>query len=241
MTDLVIVNNLVKRYGEKVAVDNISFRVKSGEIYGLIGPNGAGKTTTLRIIATLLRPSEGEVFVDGLNVVKNSLEVRRIISYLPEEAGAYPYMTGYDYLYYIAKLYSPENYKDVANEAAELSGLGENLRDKIKTYSKGMKRRLQLARTLAVRPKLAILDEPTSGIDVLYSLEMRKQIKKYAKEHGITVLLSSHNMLEVETLCDRVGIIHDGKILIEGKVDDVKKATNSINLEEAFSRLIKSA
>lgn len=238
---LLVVNNLVKKYGKKTAVDSISFTVNIGEIYGLIGPNGAGKTTTLRIIATLLTPTAGSVVVDGIDVTKNPLEVRRRISYLPEEAGAYPYMTGEEYLVFISKLYDPENYKDIAVEAEELSGLGDALKEKIKTYSKGMKRRLQLARSLAVKPRLAILDEPTSGIDVLYSLEIREQIRRYAKQHGITILLSSHNMLEVEDLCDRVAIIYNGKIIAEGTVKEIINKVGAYNLEEAFARLVMHA
>jgi ABC-2 type transport system ATP-binding protein len=238
---LLVVNNLVKKYGKKTAVDSISFTVNMGEIYGLIGPNGAGKTTTLRIIATLLTPTAGSVVVDGIDVTKNPLEVRRRISYLPEEAGAYPYMTGEEYLVFISKLYDPENYKDIAVEAEELSGLGDALKEKIKTYSKGMKRRLQLARSLAVKPRLAILDEPTSGIDVLYSLEIREQIRRYAKQHGITILLSSHNMLEVEDLCDRVAIIYNGKIIAEGTVKEIINKVGAYNLEEAFARLVRHA
>lgn len=238
---MLVVNNLVKKYGKKIAVDSISFTVNIGEIYGLIGPNGAGKTTTLRIIATLLTPTAGSVVVDGIDVTKNPLEVRRRISYLPEEAGAYPYMTGEEYLVFISKLYDPENYKDIAVEAEELSGLGDALKEKIKTYSKGMKRRLQLARSLAVKPRLAILDEPTSGIDVLYSLEIREQIRRYAKQHGITILLSSHNMLEVEDLCDRVAIIYNGKIIAEGTVKEIINKVSAYNLEEAFARLVRHA
>jgi ABC-2 type transport system ATP-binding protein len=238
---LLVVNNLIKKYGKKTAVDSISFTVNMGEIYGLIGPNGAGKTTTLRIIATLLTPTAGSVVVDGIDVTKNPLEVRRRISYLPEEAGAYPYMTGEEYLVFISKLYDPENYKDIAVEAEELSGLGDALKEKIKTYSKGMKRRLQLARSLAVKPRLAILDEPTSGIDVLYSLEIREQIRRYAKQHGITILLSSHNMLEVEDLCDRVAIIYNGKIIAEGTVKEIINKVGAYNLEEAFARLVRHA
>ena len=238
---LLVVNNLVKKYGKKIAVDSISFTVNIGEIYGLIGPNGAGKTTTLRIIATLLTPTAGSVVVDGIDVTKNPLKVRRRISYLPEEAGAYPYMTGEEYLVFISKLYDPENYKDIAVEAEELSGLGDALKEKIKTYSKGMKRRLQLARSLAVKPRLAILDEPTSGVDVLYSLEIREQIRRYAKQHGITILLSSHNMLEVEDLCDRVAIIYNGKIIAEGTVKEIINKVGAYNLEEAFARLVRHA
>jgi ABC-2 type transport system ATP-binding protein len=223
------------------AVDGLTFTINEGEIYALIGPNGAGKTTTLRIIATLIKPSRGEIKVFGTDVVSKPDEVRSMISYLPEEAGAYRNLKGIEYLKLMAGFYTKRDRapEDIVREAAEISGLGPRLFDKIKTYSKGMKRRLQIARTLAPHPKLAILDEPTSGLDVLASMEIRDTIKKYAKKFGVTVLLSSHNMLEVEYLSDRVGIIYEGKLLAEGPPSKILSDTGARNLEEAFRFLIK--
>ena len=238
-----MVNELVKVYGKNTALQGISFTVDEGEIFGLIGPNGAGKTTTLRIIATLLKPTKGSVSVLGHDVVKEPLEVRKKLSYLPEEAGAYPHMKGIEYLEFVASLYydDPNEIRSSINEAIKLSGLGEALYNQIKTYSKGMKRRLQLARALMVKPRLAILDEPTSGIDVLHAVHLRKLIKKASKEYNITILLSSHNMLEVEHLCDRVALLIDGKIVIEGTPEDIKRETKTSNLEEAFSKVVQIA
>jgi len=230
------VGDLVKKFGDKEAVKGLSFEVKQGEIFGLVDPNGAGKTTTLRIIATLLKPSGGRVSVYGRDVLRQAEEVRKLISYLPEDAGAYPYMTGIEYLRFISSLY--DSGEESVEIGMEISGLGEALKERIKTYSKGMKRRLQVARTLMIKPKLAILDEPTSGIDVLYSLQLRKEIKKRAKEWGITVLLSSHNMLEVEFLCDRVAFIHDGKIADLGTPAELISRYGAQNLEEAFMEAI---
>ncbi len=238
LTSAVSVKDLIKRFGEKEAIKGITFEVMPGEIFGLVGPNGAGKTTTLRIIATLLKPTKGKVEVFGKDVVDQAEEVRRLISYLPEDAGAYPYMTGMEYLKFIASLYGVN--EDYVSDGAELSGLGDALQERIKTYSKGMKRRLQVARTLMIRPKLAILDEPTSGIDVLYSLQLRNEIKKKSKEWGITILLSSHNMLEIEFLCDRVAFVHDGKIVNVGTPLELIRKTNASNLEEAFMRSISN-
>lgn len=222
------------------AVDNISFQVYPGEVFGLIGPNGAGKTTTLRIIATILQPTEGRVIVDGYDVVKDSAKVRRIISYLPEDAGAYKYLTGLEFLEFIAKLYSKDmsNVREYLEIGIKLSGLGNRLNDKIKTYSKGMLRRLLVAKTLMVRPKLAILDEPTSGLDVVNAVHVREAIKSFAKETKGTVLLSSHNMLEVEYLCDRVAIIHRGRILVIGSPRELIEKFNVSNLEEVFVKLV---
>ncbi|PCN50986.1 multidrug ABC transporter ATP-binding protein [Candidatus Geothermarchaeota archaeon ex4572_27] len=230
------VEGLVKVFGSVRALDGVTFRVGEGEIYGLIGPNGAGKTTTLRIIATLIRPTAGTARVFGMDVVRDAARVREVISYLPEEAGAYKYLTGWEYLMFMASLSAPDKAaaREMVEEAAEISGLGDRLRDKIKTYSKGMKRRLLVARALMTRPKLAILDEPTSGLDVLHAIHVRRVIKEYSRRYGMTVLLSSHNMLEVEYLCDRVAFIDRGRILAEGRPSELMERYDAENLEEVF-------
>ena len=232
--------DVVKVFGNVYALDKLSFKVNSGEIFGLIGPNGAGKTTALRIVSTLLLPTSGTVKVFGLDVVKNAAEVRKIISYLPEEAGAYRNLSGWEYLEFMAKFNTKYGSKvrEMVNEAAEITGLGERLKDKTKAYSKGMKRRLLVARALMTRPKLAILDEPTSGLDVLHAYHVREIVKRYVKEHGVTVLLSSHNMLEVEHLCERVALLNKGKIVAEGKPVELKEKYGSTNLEEVFAKVV---
>ncbi len=240
MSLAVEVEALVKQFGNIRALDGVSFNIKQGEIFGLIGPNGAGKTTTLRTISTLILPTSGSVKIFGLDAVSQATQVRKIISYLPEEAGAYRNLSGSEYLAFMAK-FSTKN-RDALNEtikeATEISGLGERLRDKTKTYSKGMKRRLLVARALMTRPKLAVLDEPASGLDVLHAYHVREIIKTYVKEHGVTVLLSSHNMLEVEYLCDRVALVNKGKIVVEGKSDELKTRYQSVNLEEVFAKVV---
>jgi ABC-2 type transport system ATP-binding protein len=229
--------SLVKQFGAIRALDDLSFNIRVGEIYGLIGPNGAGKTTTLRIVSTLILPTSGEVTVFGLDAVNQAGEVRKIISYLPEEAGAYPNLSGMEYLEFMAKFTQVDSKAAVA-EAAELSGLGERLKDRAKTYSKGMKRRLLVARVLMGKPKLAVLDEPASGLDVLHAYHVRQIIKRYVKERGVTVLLSSHNMLEVEYLCNRVALVNKGKIAVEGEPQELKARYESQNLEEVFAKVI---
>ena len=231
---------LVKQFGNIRALDGVSFFIKQGEIFGLIGPNGAGKTTTLRTISTLILPTSGSVEIFGLDALSQPAEVRKIISYLPEEAGAYPNLSGNEYLEFMAK-FNTKNQKELhetIEEAARISGLGERLKDKTKTYSKGMKRRLLVARALMTRPKLAVLDEPASGLDVLHAYHVREIIKTYVKQHSGTVLLSSHNMLEVEYLCDRVALVNKGKIVVEGKSDELKKKYQSQNLEEVFAKVV---
>jgi ABC-2 type transport system ATP-binding protein len=240
LTLAVDAKSLVKQFGNVRALDDLSFTVNSGEIYGLIGPNGAGKTTTLRTVCTLILPTSGKLDIFGLDVVSQAAEVRKILSYLPEESGAYPNLTGYEYLEFMAKCNQKEDRdtRSMVNEAAELSGLDDRLKDKAKTYSKGMKRRLLIARALMTHPRLAILDEPASGLDVLNAYRVREIIKRYVKDYNITVILSSHNMLEVEYLCDRVSFINKGKIAIEGKPKDLKKKYESENLEEVFAKVV---
>lgn len=228
--------DLVKFYGKVKALDGLSFKVNEGEIFGLVGPNGAGKTTTLRIIATLLKPSSGIVRVFGYDVVEKPGEVRKLISYLPEEAGAYRFLTGKEYLEFMGKIYHIP--KDFIEEGIEIANLGEAINRQIRTYSKGMKRRLLVARALMVKPKLAILDEPTSGLDVAHALYVRNAIRKYAKEYNVTVILSSHNMLEVEYLCDRVALINEGKIVDIGTTKELIRKYGVRNLEEVFIKAI---
>jgi ABC-2 type transport system ATP-binding protein len=240
MSAVLEVRGLQKSYGKLLAVKGIDFDVREGEVFALIGPNGAGKTTTLRMIATILKPGEGQVTVDGLDLVRDSAEVREIVSYLPEEAGAYKNMTGESYLRFAAELHLPSKAgQDEALESArQIADLGERLKDKLGTYSKGMTRKLILARTLMTRPKLAILDEPTSGLDVLNGLEIRKTIRGYAGA-GTAILLSSHNMLEIEFLSDRVAIIHEGRILMTGTPVQLKERYSADNLEEVFAEVAR--
>ncbi|MEM2975143.1 MAG: ABC transporter ATP-binding protein [Candidatus Bathyarchaeia archaeon] len=232
--------NVVKLFGSVKALDELNFNVKEGEIFGLIGPNGAGKTTALRIVSTLILPTSGSVKVFGYDVVREASEIRKLISYLPEEAGAYKNLSGFEYLEFMAKFsaYDTKTLRDIVNEAAEISGLGERLKDRVKTYSKGMKRRLLVARALMTKPKLAVLDEPTSGLDVLHAFHVREVIKQHVKKHGVTVLLSSHNMLEVEHLCERVALINKGKIVAEGSPMELKAKFDAANLEEAFAKVV---
>lgn len=240
MSSAVETVDLTKVFGNIRALDGLSLAIKPGEIFGLIGPNGAGKTTALRIISTLLLPTSGSVKVSGYDVVAEASEVRKLIAYLPEEAGAYKNLSGKEYLRFMAKFSSRSSHAldETVGNAAEISGLGERLQDKVKTYSKGMKRRLLVARALMTKPRLAVLDEPTSGLDVLHSVHVREIIKKYVAEHGVTVLLSSHNMLEVEYLCDRVALIDHGKIVAEGTPEELKKSHKVENLEEAFAKVV---
>jgi len=233
------VKKLVKDYGEVKAVKGIDFNIEKGEIFGLIGPNGAGKTTTLRILSTLLTLTGGNVKIMGFDLEKKPGQVRRIISYLPEDAGAYKNLTGRAYFEFIANFFESKKKQDIVNKGIEIADLDERINDKVETYSKGMKRRLLVGRALMIDPKLAILDEPTSGLDVNNAQEIRNIIKSTAGK-GTTVLLSSHNMLEVEYLCDRIALIDEGAIVEEGKPQDLMKKYKAKNIEEVFTRVVKN-
>jgi len=233
------VKELVKDYGNFRAIKGISFEVNEGEVFGLIGPNGAGKTTALRVIATLLQITSGSITVFGYELPKKAGEVRKIISYLPEEAGAYKNLTGKEYLNFIAKFFGEgEKFQNMVQKGLEIANLGGRINDKVDTYSKGMTRRLLVGRALMANPRLAILDEPTSGLDVVNAQEVRRIINS-AVAAGTTVLLSSHNMLEVEFLCQRIALIDDGKIVASGTAAELKNKYDARNIEEAFVKATK--
>jgi ABC-2 type transport system ATP-binding protein len=235
MDKVLVVEGLKKSYGRTEALTGIDFEVGPGEIFALIGPNGAGKTTALRIVATLLSPSGGKVTFLGFDLKKQPEKFREKISYLPEEAGAYKNLKGTDYLKFMANFYarSDQEANEFITRARDIADLGKRLNEKAGTYSKGMIRKLLLARALMTKPDLAILDEPTSGLDVINALEVREIVKRFAKE-GISVLLSSHNMLEIEFLSDRVGLIDKGRILDTGTSQALKDKYGAKNLEEVF-------
>ena len=240
MGNILEVKELSKQYTKVLAADKVSFEIGEGEIFALIGPNDDEKTTTIRMISTLLTPTAGDAFVAGYSVVKQPAKVRECITYLPDEAGAYKTMTGIKYLRFMAGLFVSDldRLNQCVDRAKEICGLGERLNDKIGTYSRGMIRKLLLARAVMTKPKLAILDEPTSGLDVLNAIEIRKIIKKLAKEEHISFLLSSHNMLEIEFVSDRVGIISKGHLMVTGRTDELKERYNAANLEEVFERVV---
>ncbi len=240
MNALLEVDGLRKYYGSLEALKGISFQVNHGEVFALIGPNAAGKTTTLRIVATLLSPSAGKVTLLGYDLRKEPEKFRERISYLPEEAGAYRNLKGLDYLKFMARFYahSDKEAEEIVERARSIADLGPRLNEKAGTYSKGMIRKLLLARALMTKPDLAILDEPTSGLDVINALEVREIIKKFARE-GISILLSSHNMLEIEFLSDRVALIDKGVILDSGTPQGLKEKYRANNLEEVFRSALR--
>jgi len=238
MTAALEIKDLAKKYKDFTAVAGLTFDVREGEIFALVGPNGVGKSTTLKMIATLLTPTAGTASVFGRDTVRDAHAVRELISYLPEEAGAYKNLTGRDYLEFMAMVFLKDKARAAAAvaEGERLSGLGARLEEKIKTYSKGMARKLLLARAVMIRPRLAILDEPTSGLDIVNGYEIRKTIKELAAG-GMTFLISSHNMAEIEFLSDRIGVINKGRLLACDTAAALKAKFATEDLEEVFIKL----
>ena len=226
-------------YGNREAVHGISLTVREGEIFGLIGHNGAGKTTTLRMISTLLRITSGSISVYGHDVTTEPDEVRKIISYLPEDAGAYKDLTGRAYLEFMASFFaSGDEKRAMVQKGIDIADLGDRIDSKVDTYSKGMMRRLLIARAIMPSPKLAIMDEVTSGLDVINAYEIRDVIRSIARS-GVTVVMSSHNMFEVDMLCDRVGMIDQGNLILLGTPSDLKREYGVDTLEEVFVKAVK--
>jgi len=192
------------------------------------------------MLATLLKPTEGSITIFGNDIVKDEIQVRGQVSYLPEDAGAYENLKGREYLKFMAAFYEGQQEAIVAR-GIDIADLKERMDSQIKTYSKGMKRRLLIARTLMTTPKVAIMDEPTAGLDVMHGHYVRAKIKEVVKATGGTAIISSHNLLEVEFLCDRVALINKGKIIALGTPAELKARYNANNLEEVFLGVVGHA
>ncbi|MBC6971063.1 ABC transporter ATP-binding protein [Bacillus sp. Xin] len=221
--------NLTKIYGKQKSVDNLNINVNQGEIYGFIGRNGAGKTTTIRMLLGLIKPTSGKIEIFGEDFSNNQKEILRRIGSIVEVPGFYENLTAKENLLINAKIIGVHK-RNAIEEALEIVGLEHETKKLVGKYSLGMKQRLGIARTLLHYPELLILDEPTNGLDPIGIKEMRKLIKSLAQERNITILISSHILAEVEQLVDRMGIIHEGKLLEEVSLDALRK-TNRKYLE----------
>ncbi|MBV6397109.1 MAG: Vitamin B12 import ATP-binding protein BtuD [Anaerolineales bacterium] len=210
---MIQVNELTKDYGSRRALHELTFEAQQGEIVGFLGPNGAGKTTTMRILTGYMAPTSGEARVAGYDVIKESLEVRRRIGYLPETVPLYTEMVVFDYLKFMADLRHIPNADERVEETLEMVGMLDRSEGYIGNLSKGMRQRIGLAQALLHRPEVLILDEPTIGLDPSQVVDVRNVIREVGKER--TVLLSTHILSEAQQLCDRVLIINKGKIVVE--------------------------
>jgi ABC-2 type transport system ATP-binding protein len=217
MSYFVTVKNLTKNYGELCAVDNLSFSVRTGEIFGLLGPNGAGKSTTLSVITTLSDFNKGEIEVDGLDIRKDKMKIKRLIGMVPQDIAVYEHLDALENVKFFASLYGRRG-KELTNsarKALESVGLSDRLSMKPKQMSGGMRRRLNIACGIAHAPKLIVMDEPTVGVDTQSREHILKSIQTL-RERGATVIYTSHYMNEVEEICDRIAIIDKGQMVACG-------------------------
>ncbi|MBC5625508.1 ABC transporter ATP-binding protein [Clostridium sp. NSJ-49] len=230
------VEGLSKSFKKRRIVDNVSFEAKAGEILGFLGANGAGKTTTIRMITGLISADSGTVIIDGHNIKSNFEKAMDNVGAIVEIPFLYEYMTGMENIKLFAKLYKAS--EEGVNEAIKVSGLKDRLNDKVKEYSLGMKQRIGLAVALMKQPKLLILDEPTNGLDPMGIKDLREFLKDLSHNKNISVVVSSHILMEMEQLCDRVVIISDGKVICTKTMDEINKESS---LEEVFINSIKEA
>ncbi|MCD6348576.1 MAG: ABC transporter ATP-binding protein [Candidatus Korarchaeota archaeon] len=232
--------SLTKKFGEFVAVRDLSFTVEEGTIFGLLGPNGAGKTTTLRMIYGALRPTSGTARVMGVDVVKEPIRAKRFMGVLPEDTGLYPRLTAEENLIYFGKLRGMDEgrLRRRVLELLELLNLSEKRYVIAEKLSRGQKQKVAFARAVLDEPPVLLLDEPTLGVDVMSAREIRKMIEEYAAG-GKTVILSTHNMWEVERLCDRIGIISEGRLRYLGSKEDLEKLAGEKEFEDIFVRLVR--
>lgn len=218
--------DLTKKYGTFTAVDQLNLSIKKGEIFGLLGPNGAGKSTTILMMLGLTDPTSGSVTVNGINSTKNPIEVKRKVGYLPEDVGFYEEMSGMENLMFTARLNSlgEKVARERSVQVLERVGLLKEADKKTGKYSRGMRQRLGLADVLIKNPEIIILDEPTLGIDPKGVREFLDLIRRLSREEGLTVLLSSHHLHQVQEVCDRVGLFVQGKLIAEGNVDTLSRS-----------------
>jgi ABC-2 type transport system ATP-binding protein len=224
---ILIANQLYKNFGNTIAVNNVSFTVNKGEIFGFLGPNGAGKTTTIKMLTGLIRPNRGNVIIDGIDIQKKPIEAKLKLGIIPELSNIYNDLSAIDNLVLTGQFYGYSKKKILKNGIALLERfeLAERMYEPVKKYSKGMKQRVNIACGLIHEPRILILDEPMSGLDVK-SQRLIKSIIKQVNQKGTTVILSTHNLEEANVLCDRIGIINKGSIITIDSPENLKSAFN---------------
>lgn len=239
MPTIIAVDDLVKRFGDYPAVDQVSFEVAAGEVFGLLGPNGAGKTTIIKILTTLLPPTAGKAIIEGFDVTRQSMEVRRHIGYVPQALSADGTLTGYENLMVFAKLYDIPRARrtELVREALSFMGLGDAANRLVRTYSGGMIRRLEVAQAMLHRPQVLFLDEPTVGLDPVARKAVWEYLARLRQQSGMTVFLTTHYMEEADSLCDRIAIMHLGKMMALGTPPELKAAVGgeNVSLDDVFT------
>jgi ABC-2 type transport system ATP-binding protein len=218
--EILEVHNVVKAYGNQLAVDNISFKIAAGEIVGFLGPNGAGKSTTMKMIAGILSPDQGEILIKGKTVSQNHPEIRHSLAYLPENNPLYPDLYIREYLEFMAEIHQIKSIRQSLDEVIKVCGLAADQHKKIGSLSKGFRQRVGLAQSILHQPDLFVLDEATTGLDPNQILEIRDLIKTLGKSHA--VLISTHVLQEVESICNRCLVIHKGKLIADDPMTVLK-------------------
>ena len=231
------IENLTKKYGDKSAIDNLNLEVQDGEIFGFIGHNGAGKTTTIKCMVGILEFDNGNIYINGNSIKDEPLKCKKDIAYIPDNPDIYENLTGISYLNFVADIFEIDNKtrEERINKYAEAFEIKNELQDLISSYSHGMKQKLVIISALIHTPKLLILDEPFVGLDPKASFTLKEIMKEMTKE-GAAIFFSSHVLEVVEKLCDKIGIIKEGKLITYGTVEEVK---GNESLEEVFLELIK--
>jgi len=242
MENIIETKNLTKKYGNFTAVDDLTFSVKRGEVFAFLGPNGAGKSTTIKMLTTLLRPTNGEVFLDGHNVTENPHETRKSFGIVFQDPSLDNELTAYENMQFHAILYGikKEVYQQRITDLLGLVELWDRKDSFVKTFSGGMKRRLEIARGLLHNPKVLFLDEPTIGLDPQTRNHIWAYIDNLNKKENVTIFFTTHHMEEVERIAQRIAIIDHGKILITGTAQEIIQKAGAKNLEEAFISLTGS-
>jgi ABC-2 type transport system ATP-binding protein len=231
-------NALTRSFGELVAVDAMTIAVEPGETFGLLGPNGAGKTTAIKMLITLLPPTSGDASVAGYSILRSAGDVRRMIGYVPQMLSTEGALTGYENLLIFARLYDipRRERKTLIRSALKFMGLEEEADRLVRTYSGGMVRRLEIAQSILHRPPVLFLDEPTVGLDPLARKAVWEHLDGVRSEYGTTIFMTTHLMEEADRMCDRVAIMHHGKVVVIGNPDDLKASIGreGATLEDVF-------
>lgn len=229
------ISNLTKKFKEKIAVNNISLKIKEGELFALLGTNGAGKTTTIKMLSTLILPTSGEVKINGLDVIKDRQKVKEILNVSPQETAIAPNLSVRENLEFIAGVYQIKNKEEKIKELISMFKLDDVLNQKAKTLSGGWQRKVSIAMALINDPKILFLDEPTLGLDVIARKELWSVIEK--QKNKMTIILTTHYMEEAESLSDRVGIMAGGNLIDVGTPEELIKKSGEKNFEDAFVKI----
>lgn len=229
------ISNLTKKFKEKIAVNNISLKIKEGELFALLGTNGAGKTTTIKMLSTLILPTSGEVKINGLDVIKDRQKVKEILNVSPQETAIALNLSVRENLEFMAGVYQIKNKEEKIKELISMFKLDDVLNQKAKTLSGGWQRKVSIAMALINDPKILFLDEPTLGLDVIARKELWSVIEK--QKNKMTIILTTHYMEEAESLSDRVGIMAGGKLIDVGTPEELIKKSGEKNFEDAFVKI----